>query len=159
MHPNAQLIETLYRSLAARNAAGMAACYHPQAHFTDPVFDLRGRDVSAMWQMLCERGEDLEIEYGEVGADDRGGKAHWEAWYTFSATGRKVHNSIDARFEFTDGKILRHVDSFDFWRWSRQALGPPGLLLGWSGLLRSKVARTAGGSLRRFAADRQAVEE
>ena len=159
MHPNAQLIASLYRSLAARDAAGMAACYHPEARFTDPVFDLRGDDVAAMWSMLCERGQDLEIEHGEVEADDHGGRAHWQASYTFSATGRKVRNSIDARFEFADGRILRHVDSFDFWRWSRQALGLPGLLLGWSGLLRSRVARTAGRSLRRFVAERRTVEE
>ena len=39
--------------------------------------------------------------------DDRGGSAHWEAWYTFSATGRKVHNVVEANFEFADGRVLR----------------------------------------------------
>ena len=58
----------------------------------------------------------------------------------------------DARFEFRDEKIIRHRDSFDFWKWSRQALGLPGLLLGWSPYLRAKVARTAAKSLERFAA-------
>ena len=152
MHPNARLIETLYRSLAARDAAGMAACYHPEIHFTDEVFDLRGAEVAAMWRMLCERGEDLSVEHHDVAADEATGRAHWDATYTFSATGRKVRNSIDASFRFRDGRIVRHVDRFDFWRWSRQALGLPGLLLGWSGLLRARVARTAAGSLARYAA-------
>lgn len=150
MHENGRLIETLYRSLAARDAAGMAACYHPEIHFTDEVFDLRGPQVAAMWRMLCVRGGDLQIAFTDVAADDRSGRAHWDARYTFSATGRKVHNSIDARFEFADGKIVRHVDRFDFWRWSRQALGLPGALLGWSGFLRAKVARTAARGLSRF---------
>ncbi len=152
MHPNVRLIETLYRSLAARDAAGMAACYHPEIHFTDEVFDLRGAEVAAMWRMLCERGEDLSVEHRDVAADDATGEAHWHATYTFSATGRKVRNSIDAGFRFRDGRIVRHVDRFDFWRWSRQALGLPGLLLGWSGFLRARVARTAARSLARYAA-------
>ena len=53
-----------------------------------------------------------------------------------------MHNAIDATFEFRDGLIVRHVDRFDFWRWSRQALGPIGLLLGWTPILRRKVRRT-----------------
>ncbi len=154
MHANARLIETFYKALAARDAAGMAACYHPEVHFTDEVFDLRGAEAGAMWAMLCERGEDLEIEFRDIEADDRSGRAHWDATYTFTATGKKVRNSIDARFEFRDGRIARHVDSFDFWKWSRQALGLPGLLLGWSGFLRAKVRRTAARNLRRFTARR-----
>ena len=54
--------------------------------------------------------------------------AHWEAHYLFSATGRKVLNRIDAEFEFDHaGLIVRHRDRFDFWAWSRQALGLPGV--------------------------------
>ncbi len=105
-----------------------------------------------MWAMLCERGKDLQIEFCDVEADEAAGGAHWDATYTFSTTGRKVHNSIDARFTFRDGRIIRHVDTFDFWRWSRQALGLPGVLLGWSGFLRAKVAGTASRNLARFAA-------
>jgi ketosteroid isomerase-like protein len=152
MHPNARRIEMFYRALAARDAAAMAAFYHPQIHFTDEVFDLHGVEAAAMWAMLCERGEDLRVEFGGIEAGDDHGRAHWEASYTFSATGRPVRNSIDARFEFADGRIVRHVDTFDFWRWSRQALGLPGLLLGWSGRLRSKVARSAARSLERYLA-------
>ena len=150
MHQNAELLEVFYRSFAARDAATMAACYHSKIHFTDEVFELHGAEVASMWRMLCERGKDLRIEYRDVQADDRTGAAHWDADYTFLATGRSVHNSIDARFEFQDGKIIRHVDTFDFWKWSRQALGLPGAVLGWSGFLRAKVARTASANLLRY---------
>lgn len=86
----------------------MAACYHPEVHFSDPVFaDLRGEEAGDMWRMLCGRATDLRIEFDEVTVDEDRGSAHWEAWYTFS-TGRKVHNVIDASFEFSDGLILRH---------------------------------------------------
>jgi ketosteroid isomerase-like protein len=143
MTEHERLIETFYRAFQQRDAAAMARCYHPAIVFDDPVFvRLRGVEAGAMWAMLCGRATDLEIEFGGVQADAQRGRAHWEARYTFQQTGRKVHNVIDAAFEFRDGLIVRHVDRFDFWRWSRQALGPIGLLLGWTPILRGKVRRT-----------------
>ena len=62
-----------------------------------------------------------------------------------------MHNKIDAAFTFDgNGLIATHRDRFDFWAWSRQALGTPGLLLGWSPFLRNKVRATAAGNLQRF---------
>ena len=150
MHPNAELIERFYLALRRRDSDTMAACYHPEVHFSDEAFDLHGDEAGLMWQMLCSRGKDMQLEYGQILADDQTGSAHWEARYTFSATGRKVHNSIDANFEFRDGLIVRHVDRFNFWRWSRQALGMPGLLLGWSGFLQKKVRANAAAGLAAY---------
>ncbi|HEX8826368.1 MAG TPA: nuclear transport factor 2 family protein [Archangium sp.] len=155
MHPNAQLLTDFYSAFQRRDAQAMAACYHPDAEFSDPVFPgLRHARVTSMWTMLCERGKDLELSFRDVQADDRTGSAHWEARYTFSGTGRKVLNRIDATFEFKDGKILRHTDRFDFWAWSRQALGPAGMVLGWSPFLRNKVRAQAGGTLDKFMRER-----
>ena len=150
MHPHAALIERFYASFAKRDWAGMAACYHPDVHFSDEAFDLHGADAGMMWRMLLTNGKDLTLEYSGIEADDRTGRAHWDARYTFGATGRKVLNRIDASFEFRDGLIVRHVDRFDFWRWSRQALGTPGLLLGWSGFLKDKVRAKAAAGLAAF---------
>jgi ketosteroid isomerase-like protein len=153
MHPNAQLLEDFYAAFARRDGAAMAACYHPEARFSDPVFPaLSGAEAGAMWRMLCHNGKDLRVEHSGVSADGAHGRAHWEATYTFRATGRKVHNAIDATFEFRDGRIWRHTDAFPFWRWARQALGPTGVLLGWTPLVRGKVRRLAGRSLRDFMA-------
>ncbi|HKP75133.1 MAG TPA: nuclear transport factor 2 family protein [Longimicrobiaceae bacterium] len=144
MHPNEALIARLYTCFQARDAAGMKACYHPDAVFSDPVFGrLEGEQVTAMWAMLCERAADLRIDVSDVTADDASGQAHWDARYTFSQTGRKVLNRIDAEFGFRDGLIARHDDRFSFWRWSRQALGPIGLALGWTPLLRARVGANA----------------
>ena len=151
MHPNAALIQTFYTAFGNRDARGMAACYHPNVTFSDEVFvDLECARATAMWEMLCERADDLKIEFRDIEADDSAGRAHWEAWYTFSATGRPVHNRIDARFEFQYGKILRHRDHFSFWSWASQALGPMGWLLGWSGFVRQRVRATAAKSLAAF---------
>ena len=151
MNRNAELIRKFYTSFKNRDARGMAACYHPAVNFSDEVFtDLEGVRATEMWRMLCERAKDLKIEFRDIEADESTGRAHWEAWYTFSATGRRVHNKIDARFEFRDGKIIRHRDNFDFWAWSSQALGPMGRLLGWSGFLRNRVRSQAARSLAAF---------
>lgn len=148
MHPNAELVTRFYTAFQQRDAAAMAACYAPGVVFSDPVFPrLEGPRAGAMWQMLCERGADLEVTFRDVSADDARGTAHWDARYTFSQTGRKVLNRIDAAFEFAGGSIVKHTDSFDLYRWSRQALGPIGLVLGWSPLVRNKVRRSAAAAL------------
>ncbi|MCA9571797.1 MAG: nuclear transport factor 2 family protein [Myxococcales bacterium] len=153
MHPNEELITRFYTAFAARDAETMASCYHPDAHFEDPVFpSLDGTQPGDMWRMLCQRADDLVIHFRDVKADDTTGSAHWDADYTFSTTGRMVNNSIDATFTFQDGLIRTHTDVFDFWRWSRMALGVPGVLLGWSPLIRNKVRGTAGQQLERFIA-------
>lgn len=147
-----QLIESFYQALQRRDGNAMAACYHPEASFEDEAFALSGSEPGDMWRMLAERGKDLRVEYRDVKAEGDRGSAHWEAWYTFSGTGRKVHNIIDAEFEFKDGKIYRQRDRFNFWRWTRQALGPIGLLLGWSPMLRKKVRAQARKGLDAFRA-------
>jgi len=142
-HANAAMLERFYAAFARGDGAAMAACYAPGARFTDPVFDVSGSEVGAMWSMLCERATDLRVEWRDIRADDTRGSAHWEPRYTFSATRRPVHNVIDAAFTFAAGRIVRHVDTFDLWRWTRMALGAKGLLLGWSPLVRDAVRKQA----------------
>jgi len=100
--------------------------------------------------MLLTSSKDLRIEFNSIAATGTEGHAHWEAWYTFSRSGRPVHNIIDAKFTFRDGLIYRHQDKFHFWRWSRQALGGTGTYLGWTPVVRNKVHETARKSLDKF---------
>jgi ketosteroid isomerase-like protein len=141
--PNARLIESFYQAFARRDARAMSACYAADATFSDPVFTLQGPEIGAMWTMLCEAGKDLRVEARNVAADDKAGSADWRAWYTFSATGRPIHNEIHATFTFVDGAIASHCDVFDLWRWSRMALGRKGALLGWSPIVRKAIRREA----------------
>ena len=80
----------------------------------------------------------------------RDNSAHWEAMYTFSQTGRKVHNKIDAKFEFKDGLIIKHTDDFDLHNWAKQALGFKGLVLGNTNFFKKKLHQTTGSMLARF---------
>jgi ketosteroid isomerase-like protein len=151
MSNHIQIIEQFYTAFAKRDAAGMIACYHAQVRFSDPVFvDLDAREAAGMWRMLCERAQAFSLEFSDVRADGDSGSAHWEARYLFSATGRTVHNVIDAEFRFADGKIIEHRDRFDFYRWSRQALGISGVLLGWTPMLRNKVRGQARKGLEHY---------
>jgi limonene-1,2-epoxide hydrolase len=145
------VIETFYRALRQRDHQTMAACYHRDVHFSDPIFeDLHGAEVAAMWHMLCERGTDLEISLRDVAGNGDRGSAHWEARYSFGPDRRPIHNRIEASFEFRDGRIIRHADDFDLWRLTRQALGSFGVLLGWTSFSKRKVRSTARRGLTRF---------
>jgi ketosteroid isomerase-like protein len=151
MSPNEALITRFYTALQQKDFAAMGECYHPEATFKDEAFDLKTvGEVRKMWEMLCTRGKDMRVEFRDVNANDDQGSAHWDAYYTFSKTGRKVHNSIDASFRFKEGLIIEHRDRFDFYRWSKQSLGLPAMLLGWMGFFQKKVRGTAMDGLREF---------
>jgi hypothetical protein len=149
-HPNDDLIQRFYEAFARLDGDSMAACYAPAARFSDPVFsDLRDDEPGAMWKMLTGRAKDLRVELAEHEADDQRGSAHWLADYTFS-TGRKVHNDVRARFRFDAGLFAEHEDSFSFYAWARQALGPVGLALGWTPIVQAKVRREARAGLDEY---------
>jgi ketosteroid isomerase-like protein len=151
MADHKMIIQRLYICLGKRDGAGMASLYHDEATFADPAFgQLDAAQVRAMWQMLCERGKDLRVQFHIVHVDEQVGQCQWQAWYTFSGTGRQVHNQIVSEFVFKDGKIYRQTDQFNFYRWSRQALGPTGWLLGWTGFLQKKVQQQARASLAKY---------
>jgi hypothetical protein len=150
-------ITSFYTAFAELDSQRMASCYAENAHFRDEAFDLQGKEkIMGMWGMLCDavkaKGRShWHLEFSQIQSDGTSGSAHWEPTYLFSATGRIVHNIIDAQFSFSaQGLILTHHDRFDFWRWSSQALGTPGQLLGWSGFLRSKVQQQANANLRKY---------
>jgi ketosteroid isomerase-like protein len=151
-HPNEELVTRFYTAFSQGDTDGMIACYHDNVVFEDPAFGrLDSQQARAMWQLLGERAKgNLTVTFRDVHADDKKGSAHWEAVYPFSRTGRRVHNKIDASFEFQDGKIIRHIDRFSFWRWSSMALGPIGTLLGFTPMLHNKVMKQSRGLLADF---------
>jgi limonene-1,2-epoxide hydrolase len=154
MHPNRELIAGFYAAFAEGDHDTMERAYADDAAFSDPVFpELTADQVRAMWRMFCTSGNEIDITSSNIEADDSRGSAHWEAVYKFPGTGRRVHNVISASFEFEDGRITRHEDSFDLYKWTRMALGPIGVALGWSPIVRNKVRGQAAAQLRRFQAE------
>lgn len=156
-HANADLISALYTALQRHDGEAMSACYLPTARFRDPVFSLEGPRVGHMWRMLCERGQDLRVEFKGIEADAFNGAARLDCWYTFTATGRAVHNVIQASFAFSNGRIDDHHDQFNFHRWAGQALGPGGRLLGWASPYQQAVRRRSARMLEAWIAKRGLV--
>lgn len=151
MHPHETLVRQFFAGLARRDAEAMAACYHPDIFFSDPVFPrLRGAEAADMWRMLLARAPDLAVTLEEAGADAEGGTARWTARYAFGRARRPVVNRVRSMFAFRDGLICRHYDHFSFARWAAQALGPAGIALGWFAPLKWKVRRDAREALAGF---------
>jgi len=152
MNPSQQVIERFYTAFKNRDYAAMQQCYAGDATFNDAIFkNLNSGQVKAMWEMLCKSSsDDFKVEYRVLSANGNSVTAEWTAWYTFSATGNKVINRIKAGFALRDGLIVTHTDNFDFYTWARQALGTPGVLLGWLPFFKSKVQKTAMDKLEKF---------
>lgn len=151
MIENSQLITNFYNAFKAKVYKTMQESYLSDAIFNDEVFtNLNGVEAGQMWEMLIKNGKDLELKFEIISSDENYVNARWIAKYTFSKTGRLVINDIQAFFKIEDGKISQHTDSFDFYKWARQAFGLTGLLLGWTTYFKSKVQKTAMGSLEKF---------
>ena len=106
-----------------------------------------------MWRMLMKRSKgEIKISFTNIAANEKTGTANWRAEYVFADTGRKVINEIAATFEFEDGKISKHTDHFDLWKWSKQALGLSGYLLGWSSFFQKKMQQKTKSLLKSFSA-------
>lgn len=152
MNANEQLISNFYTAFQNRDAAGMNACYSDDIVFYDPVFELleHGR-AKDMWEMLCKNAKDLDIKFGNI--KDLGDDYHtcdWVATYTFSQTGRKVVNNVKAHMKIQNGKIVEHSDAFSLHKWSTQALGFSGWLLGWNSFFQRKIKNKAKRNLLKF---------
>jgi len=151
MNENELLIQKFYTCFQNKDYRGMQDCYADNAVFNDSVFkNLSSPHVKAMWEMLIKNGKDFRLEFSNIIATDKNGSAHWDAYYTFSKTGNRVINRIDATFTFKKGKIVSHTDHFNFYSWAKQALGITGILLGWTNFMQHKVQKSAMESLTTF---------
>jgi len=159
MTDHQKLIENFYTSFAEGNIAGMLACYHKDIVFQDAAFGtLKGERAKQMWTMLLsQKKEDTIISHSDIEANADAGKANWVAKYQYGDKKRKVVNNVHAQFRFQDGKIIEHIDHFDLWKWSKQALGGAGYLLGWSSFMRNKIQQTTNKRLDDFVKASQTV--
>ena len=153
MNENQNLISHFYSCFQNKDVKGMQDCYAEDAIFNDPVFNnLNADQTKAMWAMLIEKGKDLTLQFENVQANEYSVSATWTATYTFSLTGNTVVNVIQADFTFKNGNIQTHTDRFSFYKWSSQALGVTGKLLGWTPMIKNKIRATAIRNLKAYMA-------
>ncbi len=149
---NEKLVKSFYTAFVQGNEDLMTACYHDDVVFNDPVFGtLRGEQAVHMWKMLLsKRTEQTTISFQDVKTSNDNATATWTARYVYGPTNRKVVNHVNAHFKFKDGKIIEHIDSFNLWKWTQQALGVPGYLLGWTPFMKNKIQKTTNAQLQKF---------
>lgn len=152
MDNNQQLISNFYSAFQKLDYRNMNACYSNDIVFFDPVFDLlKGDEVRAMWQMLCSNAKNFSLTFDNIQAlDEEYYTCDWVATYTFSKTGKTVVNKVKAYMKIADGKIIEHSDGFSLHKWSQQALGFSGWLLGWNKFFARKIKNNARRSLLAF---------
>ena len=152
MSSQIELITTFYTSFQKKDYQGMNGCYSQDIIFNDPAFGiLQGDEVRAMWKMLCTNAKDFSLTFTNIQLlDEEYATCNWTALYSFSKTGRKIVNNVKAHMRIENGLITEHTDQFNIWTWSRQALGLPGIILGWSNYLKSKIQNNARKSLGQF---------
>jgi limonene-1,2-epoxide hydrolase len=147
------IIEEFYEAFSNLDAESMVKYYHPDVVFQDPAFgELKGARAKNMWRMLChsQKGKGFKVKYNVIDFNTNKSNAEWEAFYTFSQTGRKVHNKISASFVIENGLIVEHIDKFNLYSWSKQAMGIKGFLLGNTSFFRNKLQQKTNSLLNKF---------
>lgn len=152
MHsPEETIAHDFYSAFKQKDASGMIDCYHQDLQFEDPAFGKLSYDQTCgMWTMLCESAKDLSIEFSILKVEDHYVETKWIAEYTFSKTGRFVHNEIIAHMTFKDGKIIEHIDKFDLYKWAKQAMGVQGWLIGATPFFKKKLQQQTGYQLAKY---------
>lgn len=152
MIENEKTLIKFYTAIANADTKTMCKFYHGDIQFRNPVLGLlKGNDVCDMWKMLIKKSKgEIKIEFSNIKATEYIGSAQWIATYNFSQTNRKVVNVIQSQFQFKDGLIIKQTDEFDTWKWSKQAFGTTGYLLGWTGFFQKKIQKQALLSLKKY---------
>jgi len=155
MNEHKNIISAFYTAFEQQDAERMVSHYADDVTFDDPAFGtLHGEHAKNMWRMLItsQKGKDFHVVSSDIVGTQSGGTAHWQATYTFSKTGRKVVNEIDATFIIEDGKIIKHTDTFNLHRWAKQAMGFKGLLLGGTAFFKRQLQSQTNAMLSRWEA-------
>ncbi len=149
--PEKSIVKQFYKAFQQLDATTMTACYHDEIVFEDPAFGcLEGDRARAMWTMLCQNAKDLEVTFKILEEDDKKATVKWEAVYTFSKTGRKVHNIVTADMVLEEGKIIQHKDHFKLWKWAAQAMGLRGRILGGTTFFKKRLQQQTNRLLDKF---------
>ena len=148
---NKDIIEKFYTAFQNLDSKTMNSLLADDIEFEDPAFGkLKGDKVKYMWQFLCENAKDFKVEFSDIKTKGNNGTGHWEAFYTFSLTGNKVHNIIDSTFEFENGLIIKHKDDFDIKKWIKQAMGSAIGIIGGSFFIKNTVRKQSNKYLEKY---------
>ena len=159
MNKNEEIVARFYTAFQQLNWQTMNNCYAEDIVFFDPAFGLlKGEEVKNMWEMLCTNAKDFSLSFSNIiSLDEEYIICDWVATYTFSKTGRPVVNRIRANMRIANGLIIEHSDAFSLHKWSSQALGFSGWLLGWNRFFQRRIQNNARKNLLRFIEKKQSL--
>lgn len=144
-----RVVTRFFEAFARTDPHAMAACYHPMASYSNPVFpDLRGEQPGRMWALALADAQALRLDWSVAFADDRKAQVIWQARWLRG--GRVQRMEAASTLTLWDGVIVRQVDEFRFARWAAQHLGAAGLALSWLPAFQRMVQRRARIALARF---------
>ena len=145
-----EIASAFYSAFTKGDAETMISYYDDQIEFEDPAFGkLKGNEAKMIWKMLIERSQgNLKIDFEVIEATENIARVNWEARYPISNTGRRIHNKISTELTIENGKIIKHIDHFNLWKWAMQAFGFKGFLLGWTPFFKSKLQKKTGQLLK-----------
>jgi SnoaL-like domain len=140
-----QQIRKFYADLEQGRAEACIEQLSAEATFEDPIFGkVAAGEVPSLIRFLCANpspGRRFEVHEVQIHDHERA-TLRWTAHYIFPTTGRAVANQIETPMSFRDNRIASYADRFDLWRWMGMALGPVGVLFGWTPILQEKVRST-----------------
>ena len=124
-----QIVQKLYEALSTKNHVAMSALYHPQASFTDGIFNVRGKKIEGMWHFMGTIAQDFSLKVNSIEEKGDHFEVQWESFYKLGEN--KIHNVLQTKIRFQDNQIIDQQDSFSFYRIASQTGGIKGKLLGW----------------------------
>ena len=139
----------------------MHDCLDENVKFSDFAFDIKGKEVKAMWHWFCmgypPRPQPVEAPKFEIVRSEGDiVLAKYRVRYPYGEKQRPVDYFINARFKLQNGKIVGQEDTFSNisqFEFAKMAFGFPLQLLALTPLLRPIVKKKAAEKLSQFMND------
>src|SRR3954453_18623876 len=158
--PNEDVVSSFFSSYREHDYKGMHNNLADDIKFSDFAFDIRGKEVRAMWQLFCSATEarpPVEVPWFEI-VESQADRVvtKYRVAYPFrdktllGERERRVDYVIEAHLWLRNGKIVRHEDVSDIRTWARMAFGYPKCLLAGTAFFRDRVKQEASGRLKDF---------
>ncbi|WP_342269364.1 nuclear transport factor 2 family protein [Spiroplasma endosymbiont of Aspidapion aeneum] len=148
-----QIINEFYSAFKKGDYQKMNSLYGEDIIFNDSIFkDLDYLQVTSMWEMLLSKKEEskFSIEYEVLLDHNDEYYVMWSAHYLFGPKRRKVSNIVKSEMVIKDKKIALHTDVFDFYKWSKQAIGIASILFGKRKFFHNKICSVANKNLMNY---------
>ncbi len=152
LHPIRSLLMNFRDVLVSSNLEALLDCYHVDIHFINPLFDLHGQDVHALWRMRWSAAYNFKASQKDdrVSVNEKGASTDWEAEYSPASMQGCVLLTMRSTFRIAEDKIIEQQDWFNMQQWIDMAYGIRLALFSRFGFAQWWAARQAQAELEAF---------